>query len=200
MLLTLIRHGEVNGRSQVLRGRSDDALTEHGHQQLNAIVNIIQPDITAIASSPLQRCHVFATQLSDQRQLPLTTIKELSEIDFGEWENLTLDEINTRYPESFHTFKHDTENWQPPAGEHYTAFRIRVRHALQHIINLQSTHVLAITHGGVIRAILADCLQLTPASAARIGVPLAGMCQLWIDEQGTGSLLRLQWLDAPCVA
>lgn len=198
MLLTLIRHGEVDGRSQVLRGRSDDVLTERGHQQMNDIVNVIQPDITAIVSSSLQRCRVFASNLSEQRQLPLQIIDELREIDFGDWENLTLDEINTRYPECFHTFNHDTENWQPPAGEHYAAFRTHVRHALQHIINMKSSHVLAITHGGVIRAILADCLQLTPASAARIGVPLAGMCQLWIDENGSGSLLRLQWLEKPC--
>ena len=198
MLLTLIRHGEVNGRSQVLRGRSDDTLTAYGIEQMHEIVKTIQPDITAIATSPLTRCHDFASMLSGQQQLPLGIISELREIDFGEWENLTLAEAEAHDLQSFHAFKHNTEQWVPPGGESYASFRARVRHALQQIINLNVSHVLAVTHGGVIRAILADCLQLTPASAARIGVPLAGMCQLWIDEDGSGSLLRLQWLEKPC--
>lgn len=198
MLLTLIRHGEVNGRQQVLRGCSDAVLTEHGLQQMNDIVNVIQPSITAVASSPLQRCHAFAASLSKQRELPLHVLDELREINFGEWENLTLNEISARYPECFHVFQHDTEHWQPPGGESYAAFRSRIRNALKHMMELQSPHALAITHGGVIRAILAECLQLSAASAARIGIPLAGLCQLWVDENGSGSLLRLQWLEQPC--
>ncbi|HVY22751.1 MAG TPA: histidine phosphatase family protein [Steroidobacteraceae bacterium] len=198
MLLTLIRHGEVNGRTQVLRGRSDDALTEHGLQQMHDIFSTIQSEVIAIASSPLQRCRAFAANLSKQRELPLHILDELREINFGEWDNLTLSEAEAHDPRSFHAFKHDTERWQPPGGEPYTAFRDRVRTALQQIINLNVSHVLAVTHGGVIRAMLAECLQLSAASAARIGVPPAGLCQLWLDENGSGSLLRLQWLEKPC--
>jgi len=198
MLLTLIRHGEVNGRPQVLRGRSDDALSERGYQQMHDIVATIQPAITAIACSPLQRCHAFALALCAARQLPFETLNDLREIDFGAWENLTLTEAETRDPECFHAFKHHTEQWQPPDGEHYSAFRQRVRKAVMHIAKTETTHLLAVTHGGVIRALLAECLQLSPASAACIGIPLAGMCQLWIDEQGAGSLLRLNWLSEPC--
>ncbi len=198
MLLTLIRHGEVNGRVHVLRGRNDEALSETGAQQLCEIAEIIQPDVMTVVSSPLQRCIAFARAFSDQRQLPLHIIDDLREIDFGDWENLTLAEAQARDPECFHAFQHDTENWQPPNGERYSLFRHRVQQALQQIIKLNASHVLAITHGGVIRALLADCLQLSPASAARIGIPLAGLCHLWIDEQGLGSLLRLHWLGSSC--
>ncbi|MES1196063.1 MAG: histidine phosphatase family protein [Steroidobacter sp.] len=198
MLLTLIRHGEVNGRAQVLRGRSDDMLTEYGYQQMREIAKTIQPDISAMATSPLKRCHDFASVLSEQCQLPLHVINELREIDFGKWDNLTLSEAEAHDPQCFHAFKHNTGEWQAPGGEHYQTFRLRIRNALQHILLMKTSHVLAITHGGVIRAVLAECLQLSPASAARIGVPLAGLCQLWIDENGSGSLLRLQWLEKPC--
>jgi len=198
MLLTLIRHGEVNGRAQVLRGRTDDELASQGYEQMHEIVNTISTGMTAITTSPLKRCRDFATLLSEQRQLPLHVINELREIDFGAWENMTLAEAEAHDVQCFHTFRHNTEHWQPPGGERYSVFRERAKVALQQIVSLNSSHVLAVTHGGVIRAILAECLQLAPSSAARIGVPLAGLCQLWIDEDMTGSLLRLQWIDRPC--
>src|SRR4051812_17959195 len=119
MLLTLVRHGEVEGRANVLRGRSDEGLGECGYQQLHAIVDNVQPAITVIVSSPLQRCHRFAQTLSEQRQLPLHVINELREIDFGEWENLTLAEAQQHDPGCFDEFKNDTANWQPPHGESY---------------------------------------------------------------------------------
>jgi alpha-ribazole phosphatase/probable phosphoglycerate mutase len=130
--------------------------------------------------------------------LPLEVISDLREIDFGDWENLTLAEAEARDPECFHTFKHQTEQWQPPGGEHYAAFRQRVRTGLMHTTKTETMHLLAVTHGGVIRAMLAECLQLSATSAARIGIPLAGMCQLWIEEDGIGNLLRLNWLGEPC--
>jgi alpha-ribazole phosphatase len=198
MLLSLIRHGEVNGRAQVLRGRSDDELTKHGEQQMRDIVATLHTDITAIACSPLRRCHIFAQAFSQQRDLPLHVINELREIDFGEWENLTLAEAETRDPDCFRMFKQQTELWQPPGGERYAAFRERIREILPQIRNINTSHLLVITHGGVIRALLAEYLQLSPTSAAHIGIPLAGLAQLWIDEQGVGSLLRLNWLGEPC--
>jgi len=198
MLLTLIRHGEVDGRPQVLRGCTDEALSAAGHQQLREIVATVQSNINVIVTSPMKRCHEFAASLSEQQEVPLHIIDQLREIDFGEWENMTLAEADAHDSQCFNTFKYDTEHWQPPAGEPYSAFRERVRDALVNIMTLNSSHVLAITHGGVIRAVLAECLQLTPASAARIGIPLAGLCQLWIDEDSKGSLLRLHWIERSC--
>ena len=197
MLLTLIRHGEVAGRAQVLRGRSDPALSAQGHVQMQQIVDIIQPAISLVVTSPLQRCHLFAETYCEQQNLPLHINNDLREIDFGDWEELTLAEAQIHDPACYEQFQHDTLQWQAPNGEAYAAFRIRVRAALEQM-RAMNTHTLAITHGGVIRAILAECLQLSPASAAHIGIPLAGMCQLWLDEHGTGSLLRLQWLEPHC--
>lgn len=198
MLLTLIRHGEVNGRSQVLRGRSDESLSEHGYQQMQTVVDTVQRPIHCVVTSPMQRCHHFAKEWSTQNNKPLHILDALREIDFGDWENLTLQEAEAHDPQCFHMFKHDTEQWQPPNGESYQQFRARVRQSLQEVIAINSKHVLAITHGGVIRAMLAELLQISPLSAARIGIPLAGLCQLWVDDNGTGSLLRLDWLEQSC--
>jgi broad specificity phosphatase PhoE len=197
MLLTLLRHGEVEGRAQVLRGRSDPVLSGHGRQQLQRSMDSIQPAITHLACSPLRRCHEFALQQATLLQLPLQIVNSLREIDFGEWEELTLKEAEARDPDCFATFQHDTAHWCAPNGEAYVAFRARVREGLAQLRGIDTQHLLVVSHGGVIRALLAELLQLTPASAARFGIPLAGICQLWLDERG-GSLLRLHWLETPC--
>jgi len=204
MLLTLLRHGDVEGRAQVLRGRSDPLLSPHGEQQLQLAWQSIEPAVTAVACSPLRRCALFAQQQANELQLPLQCIDELREIDFGDWEELTLSEAETYHPASFAQFKHDTDHWCAPNGESYSTFRGRIRTALMQLAATDTQHLLVVTHGGVIRALLAELLQLSAASAARIGVPLAGICQLWLDDEQariqpiTGSLLRLHWLEPPC--
>lgn len=201
MLLTLIRHGEVEGRAQVLRGRSDPSLSEYGRQQLQRSIASVDTEITAVACSPMRRCREYAEHYATQSQLPLQVIDTLREIDFGDWEELTLREAEANDPACFAQFKHDTANWCAPNGEAYAKFRSRVREGLVELSSIDSKHVLVITHGGVIRALLAELLQLTPASAARFGIPLAGLCQLWLDDDNPtsgGSLLRLHWLEPPC--
>lgn len=204
MILTLLRHGEVEGRAQVLRGRSDPLLSEYGQQQLRRAVDSIDTPVTALACSPLQRCKRFAHQQAEALQVPLSIIDSLREIDFGAWEELTLQEAEAHDAQCFARFQHDTVNWCPPNGEAYAAFRIRVRDGLRQLCNVSTSHLLVITHGGVIRALLAELLDLSPASAARFGVPLAGIAQLWIDDAARhnepirGSLLRLHWLESFC--
>jgi alpha-ribazole phosphatase len=204
MLLTLLRHGEVEGRAQVLRGRSDPMLSAHGFGQLQRVFDTLDTQPTALACSPLRRCAAFAELQSSLLQLPLHSIDQLREIDFGDWEELTLNEAEANTPENFARFKNDTANWCPPNGEAYAEFRQRVRSAVQTLCSLRASHLLVITHGGVIRALLAELLDLSPASAGRFGVPLAGIAQLWIDDKGLhsdpvrGSLLRLHWLESPC--
>jgi alpha-ribazole phosphatase len=196
MLLTLLRHGDVEGRAQVLRGRSDPALSSYGNQQLQQALASLQPP-TCIASSPLRRCAEFSQRTAEQHRLPLHIFNTLREIDFGDWEELTLAEAEAHDPACFAQFKQDTANWCPPNGESYAQFRRRVRDGLTQLRAIQTSHLLVLTHGGVIRALLAELLHIMPTSAARFGIPLAGICQLWVDEQG-GSLLRLHWLEAPC--
>ena len=197
MLVTLLRHGDVEGRAQVLRGRSDPKLSAHGLAQLEQAFAGMQPEVTCVVSSPLRRCCEFAHAIAQRRHIPLHIIDALREIDFGDWEDRTLQEVELRDPACFAQFKNDTQHWCPPNGESYALFRTRVRDGLEQLRAIHTRHLLVVTHGGVIRALLAELLQLTPASAARFGIPLAGICQLWLDETG-GSLLRLHWLETPC--
>lgn len=196
MLLTLLRHGEVVGRPNVFRGRSDPLLSAAGNSQLAGAARcFITPPVTALLTSPLQRCFQFAQYYSTRYHVPLKVVEELREIDFGDWEDLTSEEAGARDPTCFAQLKHDTDHWCPPQGESYAEFRQRVRVALAGINDIQTSqaadHLGVVTHGGVIRALLAEYLQLTANSAARIAIPLASSVQLWLDKELGPQLLYL---------
>jgi broad specificity phosphatase PhoE len=189
-----------SSHAQVLRGRSDYRYPHMACATATAVDSID----TASPHWPARRCNALrvAPAAGQYIAVPLHQIDALRG-DFGDWEELTLHEAQTRDPKCFEQFKQDTANWCPPNGEPYVAFRQRVHLGLQALCRLRTTHLLVFTHGGVIRALLADLLGLSPASAARFGVPLAGIVQLWIDDDNwsepvRGSLLRLHWLGSPC--
>ncbi|MCK5872281.1 MAG: histidine phosphatase family protein, partial [Methylococcales bacterium] len=94
--IDLLRHGEPHG-GQYYRGITDDALTKKGWQQMQQRTQTIV-DWELIISSPLQRCLNFAKQLSQQRKLPLKINAGFQEINFGDWEAKTADEINQQWP------------------------------------------------------------------------------------------------------
>src|SRR5690554_8149987 len=87
----LIRHGEPEG-GPMYRGSKDDPLSEAGWQQMRDAITEV--DIwDAIVTSPMLRCVHFAQELSDRYSIPLHKDERLREINFGEWEGRTADEI-----------------------------------------------------------------------------------------------------------
>ena len=82
--LDLLRHGETE-LGGGLRGSLDDALTPLGWAQMRDAVKGGGP-WDRIVSSPLQRCALFARELSAQLDIPLSFDKNLQELHFGAWE------------------------------------------------------------------------------------------------------------------
>jgi probable phosphoglycerate mutase len=82
------------------------------------------------------------------------------EIDVGSWSGLTVDEISARFPEGFRRWADwRTTGWDD--GESYDELGARVVAGLH---ELGRTHpgarILAVTHGGPIRVVLATATGL----------------------------------------
>jgi len=156
--IDLLRHGEVNGLA-CYRGITDDPLTERGWEQMQAAVNNNEWDL--IVSSPLCRCLDFATQSSRQRKIPLNIEVGFQEINFGDWEGKTADEIEKNQPDALMAFYADPFKNSPPNGEMLTDFHQRIQNAWrQLLIQHQGKHILIITHAGVIRALFSLLLKI----------------------------------------
>lgn len=182
--LDLLRHGETE-LGGGLRGSLDDALTDTGWAQMRTAVAGSGP-WDRIVSSPLQRCARFAEELAGQLALPLHLEADLQELHFGEWEGRSAAQLMETDGESLGLFWANPYAFTPPKGELLTAFSARVLTAVERLHQAYAgERVLLISHGGVMRLLLAQ---------AR-GLPREQLLQV---EVGHGALLTIQ-VSAGCV-
>ncbi len=167
----LLRHGAVQGGVR-FRGNIDDPLSTLGWQQMQQQTAGLEWD--AVISSPLTRCHRFASEFCIGKQIKLITENDLREIGFGHWEGKTAGQISKDDPLAIVRFYQDPVNNTPPEGEPYRAFSQRIESVLGKIIsNHRGQHILIITHGGVIRTLFSQILAIPIHQTYHIDIPYA---------------------------
>jgi alpha-ribazole phosphatase/probable phosphoglycerate mutase len=154
MKLSLLRHGEALG-GRIYRGTQNDALTDLGWQQMLDATHRKSWD--GVFTSPLIRCQKFASHLSLQQKIPLTLIKDFSEIGFGDWQGLSAATIGQNLVDKF---KQDPINNPPPNAQNLYQFQQRVLLALENITAQNHQSLLIVAHAGVIRVIKSHLLNL----------------------------------------
>ncbi len=181
MILDLLRHGETE-QGGGLRGRIDDALTASGWAQMRAAVGDARP-WTRLVSSPLQRCAAFADELAARLALPLQLESGLRELDFGAWEGRSAAELMETDSEALGLFWNDPYAFTPPGGEPLTAFEARVLDALERLYRqFAGEHVLLVTHGGVMRLLLARARGLPREQLLQVEVGHGALRRLTVGE------------------
>jgi len=185
IVITILRHGEVDGRAQVFRGASDEGLTKKGSAQMQAALThalTLAPRARAfdtVASSPLRRCHEFAAHYAQQHALPLQVLPCFSELNFGDWEGLTPAEAAVQNPHEYEQFSSSYGITPPPNGETLTEFRARIAHGWHDWLHQDlGGQRLLITHAGVMRGLLMELFGFTPAQAFQIALPEAACLRI----------------------
>jgi alpha-ribazole phosphatase len=201
LAVTLLRHGEVEGVAHAFIGERDPPLSPVGWSQMHqALAAAAIPSITAIACSPRARCRAFAERLAGERRLGLDVLPALAEMRFGEWEGLTAVEVEARDPARLAAFRADPSRAGPRGGEPYPEFARRVCEGFAAWTSGRGGHALVVTHAGVIRALLADCLGLAPTRLARIALAPAATCRLSLAAGEPPCLIALNFAAPPCAA
>lgn len=182
--LDLLRHGECEG-GLIFRGDTDSALTALGEQQMfDRLKSEISPQTAPwdiVLTSPRQRCFRFAGRLSEQTNCPLETVDDLREISFGDWDGLSFDQVQKAQPEMLQQYWDQRQNVTPPNGESLQIFQQRIQNALNSLVtNYRGQHLLLVTHGGVLRSLIAHALKMPLAGLQHIEVPHACRSQLKI--------------------
>jgi len=166
--IDLIRHGEVAGRKHVARGRTDNPLSDEGWEQLQAVKKCIGR-VDKIATSPLKRCRLFAESCDE----PVLVLSDMQEIDFGDWEDKSADEVENQ--ELLSRFFHDPCDFQAPNGEAFEMFTKRVLEAWETWLQQDmGEHRILLAHGCVIRVILAHLLDIPSNNFWNIVIDPAG--------------------------
>ncbi|HEY0289017.1 MAG TPA: alpha-ribazole phosphatase family protein [Pseudomonas sp.] len=178
--LDVLRHGETE-LGGGLRGSLDDALTDIGWQQMRAAVAQAGP-WHRIVSSPLQRCARFAEELAARLDLPLQWERDLQELHFGDWEGHSAAQLMETEAEGLGLFWSDPYGFTPPNGEPMIEFSARVLGAIERLqLAFAGERVLLISHGGVMRLLLAQARGLAREQLLQVEVGHGGLFALEVD-------------------
>jgi alpha-ribazole phosphatase len=175
--IDLLRHGELENE-RVFCGSTDDHLSDKGWQQMvKALEN--KNDWDLIITSPMQRCKEFARLVGNEDDIEIEEVIDLQEIDFGDWECMSPDEIMKNDAELLHAWWQSPTRNTPPSGEDYHVFQARVLNAFKNIIKEnQGKELLFVTDAGVIRVIMMYALGIHDENVFRINVDYACYTQL----------------------
>jgi len=171
--IILVRHGHVEGISpERFRGRADLALTPEGLRQAEATARRIEASWTpaALYASPLSRCRATAEAIGRPFGLTPTPVPGLMDIDYGEWQGLTPDEVGRKWPEMLDTW-YRAPHWAAiPGGESLQDVLTRTVAALRDVIGRHPRDtVVLVGHDSVNRVILLHALDLPLSRYRRLG-------------------------------
>ncbi|PZO75250.1 MAG: histidine phosphatase family protein [Sphingomonas taxi] len=183
-MLYLMRHGapEVAGR---LLGRTDDAATEAGIAACVARAAGIA--VERIAASDLIRARACAKAIGDRRDVSVEIDPRWRELDFGTWDGLAPADID---PAELAAFYDDPNASPPPDGERWSALQNRVARA---VAAMPPVSTLVVTHGGAIRATLAELCGFDRRQIWAFGLPYAALVSLriWPGPTRTAQIVGL---------
>ena len=161
----LVRHGRTSANATgLLAGRTAGIrLDDVGRRQasdLAARMSVLP--LAAIVSSPLERCRQTATALASAMSTPVavTTDKRLTECGYGDWTGRHLKDL-AKEP-LWKVVQSQPSAAEFPGGESLRAMQARALDAMRHHdAAVTASHGpgamwVAVSHGDVIKAILAD--------------------------------------------
>ena len=183
--LLLVRHEETDGS---MRGRCygnlDVPLSDAGRQRAEELGTVLSElPLTAVYSSPLSRSLGTAAAIAAVQRLDVLAEERLREIDFGELEGLTYDEVRAERPELYRAWMETPTRVRFPGGEAFTDLQRRVLAAAAEIRSRHDGEAVAIVaHGGVVRVVLADALGLADEAIFRLGQSHGGVSVVdWLE-------------------
>lgn len=165
-----IRHGPVHNPDRRLYGQ-DDLDAHFPDPGTVAGLAAALPDDALWFTSHLKRTHqtagVLAGALRDAGRTPPAPIAhaDLAEQHFGEWQGLTFAELKA-LGAAFERMWHAPGDTRPPGGESFTDVVARVATDIESLTRANpGRDIVAVAHGGTIRAALALALGLDAGAA-----------------------------------
>ena len=198
----LIRHGESEAnRNCIFAGQIDPDLMERGHEQAKITAKYIAEHyaVDIIYASDLQRAYKTATCLGEFLGLDVIPKREFREIDGGQWEGLTYDELPLLYPDALSVWMNDIGLSRCSGGESVQELGERFMDALTETAKEHDGKTVVVaTHATPIRAMqsliktggMSEMKHIPWVSNASVTV-LEYNCGVWtIKEEGIDEHLK----------
>jgi len=184
MEIYLVRHTTPQIEAGVCYGQTDLDVADSFAQECEVLYEKLRHlTEAAVYSSPLKRCSqlaaavtarlAFASAVHDHR---------LMELHFGEWELKRWDDIPRGLID---VWAQEHVMQAPPQGESYHALHLRARDFLEEVSANKHAAAVIFTHAGVIRALLAEVLNLPLMHAFKLQIGYGSVTKLIVDQHVT---------------
>ena len=183
-ILYFVRHGQTAwndiGRFQ---GSTDVPLNLLGIEQAEkAALALKDIHFDAIYSSPLNRAQVTAQTIARPHQLTVQVEPRIAEINFGQWEGMTFEEIERKWPGRIKELYIHPDTVDIPGSETFADAESRTMGFLNELISANDNKTfLIVSHGAAIRTMICGLLQ----------IPLD---RAWLFSQGNANITRIEAL------
>ena len=194
MRILLIRHGRQNSPLCNV----NVPLAEEGRRQAALLGERLKDEkIEAVWSSDLIRAVETADIINESLQVPREIRKDIREISFGDMEGLSDEVIADRFEEFLRERSRMEKDLPYPGGECAGEVVVRAVPVLKEIMEHDYETVAVVTHGGVIRSLVAYYLGMDLAKVQLLGGHLenCGITELWV-RKSDGRVLVNRFNDA----
>ena len=190
MKLFLVRHGETEwnklGRFQ---GHSAIAMNERGLAQARETARAVagwQEAATALYSSPLFRTMQVAQEISRLVDVPVLPEPGFKEINLGDLEGVTGEEMRTGWPEVFAAWRNNPAAVAMPNGESLVQLQERAWAAIEEIEGAHAADdvIVVVSHNFAIRTIISKLLGLSLSNFHRMALDLGSICAIETGRLG----------------
>lgn len=195
-----IRHAPVDHGGRIY-GQTDVSC-DCSDQDLFRALAARLPREAVWATSSLRRTHETASAivraggsgLAGPEPIPgpgAQEVPELAEQNFGAWQGLSYEELREKRAGEFHRFWHAPAQEVPPGGESFVVLVARVSRAIARLAEAHAGRdIIAVVHGGTIRAALSLALGIEPEAALAFAID---NCSLTRIDRVTGAGLGHGW-------
>jgi ribonuclease H / adenosylcobalamin/alpha-ribazole phosphatase len=185
--LILVRHGSTELSGLRYSGRVDPELNENGRAQARALaarLASLKADEPAVVSSPLSRAVATAAPVAAALGTTVQTDDGLLELDFGQWEGRTFEEVKKGWRAERKAFR-DDPSAAAPGGESVDQVSRRVRRARDRIIAAHpGGTVIVVSHVTPIKVLLCAALAAPTSSVFRIHLNTASVSTVdWYPDR-----------------
>lgn len=189
----LARHAAHDWLGRGFAGRLPDvSLNDTGRAQAQELVQRLRgAPLDAIYCSPQPRTHQTAQPLARDRGLAVATEAAFDEVDLGDWAGRTFDDVRDQPAWKHWLDRRGTA--QPPGGEPFAKVPERAMAGLRALVAKHpGQHVLVVSHGDVLKAMIATALGLSLDLLERFDIAPASISILAMGEGWS----QLQLLNA----
>ncbi len=195
----LVRHAAHDRVDRVLCGRMPGVgLGEAGRRQAEALARRFARSggVDAVWTSPLQRARETAEPVAARLGLSARASDALCEIDFGAWTGQAFDDL--RDDPRWRRWNEARGGERPPGGESMAEAQAR---ATGEVERARAEHpdgrVVLVSHGDVIKAVLAGVLGLSLDAHARFEIAPGSVSALAVWDGGRKVLSMNEAAAAP---